>query len=63
MASIEMRLQILKISQDNPKSHFLNFITPQKHFDNLKIFRRYPWNDFETDIREMFLEYSGNITL
>ena len=25
--------------------------------------REYPWNDFETDIRGMFLEYSGNITL
>ena len=58
-----MRVQILKTSQDNPKNNFFNFLTPQRHFHNLKIFRVYPWNDFETDIRGMFLEYSGNITL
>ena len=56
-----MRLSILKISQDNPQNNFLNFLTSQKHFHNLKIFRKYPWNDFETDIRGMFLEYSENI--
>ena len=59
----EMRLPILKISQGNPQSNFLNFLTSQKHFHNLKIFREYSWNDFETDIRGMFPEYSGNITL
>ena len=59
----EMRLPILKISQDNSQNTFLDFLTSQKHFHNLKIFREYPWNDFETDICRMFLEYSGNITL
>ena len=34
----EMRLQILKASQDNPKNNFLNFFTPQKTFHDLKIF-------------------------
>ena len=59
----EMRLPILNISQDNPQNNFLDFLSSQKHFHNLKIFREYLWNDFETDIREMFLEFSGNITL
>ena len=59
----KMRLPILKISQDNSQNTFLDFLPSQKHFYNLKIFREYPWNDFETDICRMFLEYSGNITL
>ena len=59
----DMRLPILKISQDNSQNNFLNFLTSQKNFHNLKIFRGYPWNIFETEIRGMFLEYSGNITL
>ena len=58
----EMRLQILKISQDNAQNNFLNFLTSQKHFHNLIIFRGYPLTIFETEIRGMFLEYSGNIT-
>ena len=53
----------IKFSQDNPQNNFSNFLTSQKHFHNLKTFREYPWNDFETDIRGIFLEYSGNITL
>ena len=56
-------LLILKFSQDNPQNNFPNFLTAQKHFHNLKIFREYPWNDFETYIRGIILEYSGNITL
>ena len=49
----ERRLPILKFSQDNP----------QKYFQNFTVFRGYSWNFFETDIRGMLLEYSGNITL
>ena len=49
----EKRLPILKFSQDNP----------QKYFQNFTVFQGYSWNFFETDIRGMFLEYSGNITL
>ena len=59
----EMRLSMLKFSQDNPQNNFLNFLTSQKHFHNLIIFRGCPWNIFETKIRGMFLKYSGNITL
>ena len=33
----EMRLSILKISQDNPQNIFLNFLTLQKNFHNLII--------------------------
>ena len=51
----EMRLPMLKISQDNPQNNFLNFLTSQKHFHNLIIFRGYPWNIFETDICRIFL--------
>ena len=58
-----MRLPILKISQNNTQKHFWNFLTLWKHFHNLIIFRGYPCNIFHTEIREMFLEYSGNITL
>ena len=53
---------MLKFSQDNPQNNFLNFLTSQKHFHNLIIFRGCPWNIFETKIRGMFLKYSGNIT-
>ena len=56
-------LPILKMPQDNPQNNFLNFLTSQKHFQNLIIFRGCPWNIFETEIRGMLLEYSGNITL
>ena len=58
----EMRLPIFKIPRDNPKNNFLNFLTSQKHFHILKIFREYSWNDFEADIRGMLFEYSENIT-
>ena len=56
-------LQILKISQDNPRNNFLHFLNSGKYFYNLTIFRGYPWNIFETEIRGMFFEYSGNIAL
>ena len=56
-------LPILKMSQDNPQNNFLNFLASQKHIQNLIIFRENPWNIFETEIRGMLLEYSGNITL
>ena len=59
----EMRLPILNISQDNPQKIFFNFFASQKRFHNLIIFRGYPWNNFETEIRGMFLECSQNITL
>ena len=52
----EMRLPILKISQ-------VQTIFNKNIFVTLKIFRGYFWNDFETDIRGMFLGYSGNIAL
>ena len=55
----ERRLPILKISQDNPQNNFLNFL----NFHNCTIFRGYPWNIFEREIRGMFLECSGNIAL
>ena len=53
----------IKFSQHNPQNNLSNFLTLQKHFDNLKIFREHLWNNFETDTRGMFLEYSGIITL
>ena len=56
-------LPILKISQDNPQNNFLHFLTSWKHFYNLTIFRGYPWNIFETEIRWIFVEYFGNIAL
>ena len=51
----ERRLPISKFLQNNPQSKFLNFLS-------FTIFRGYSWNVFETDIRGMSLEYSGNIT-
>ena len=62
------RWDCLKISQDYPQNNFFNFLTSQKHFHNLhtnifKIFWGYPWNIFKTEIRGIFLEYSGNSTL
>ena len=59
----EMRLPKLKFSQDNLENNFLNFLTSQKHFHKLIMFRGYLWNIFETEIRGIFLECSGNITL
>ena len=59
----EMGLPTLKILQDNLQNNFFNFLTSQKHFHNLIIFRGYPWDIFEAEIRGMFLEYSGNRTL
>ena len=55
----ERRLPILKFSQDNPQNNFLNFLT-SKNF--ITIFRGYLGNIFETNICEIFLEYSENIT-
>ena len=39
------------------------YFTSWKHFSNLTIFRGYPWNIFETEIRGMFFEYSWNTAL
>ena len=54
-------MPISTLSQDNPQNSFLNFLTSKNIFRTL--FRGNPWNIFETDIREMLLEYSGNTTL
>ena len=54
-------MPISTLSQDNPQNSFLNFLTSKNIFRTL--FRGNPWNVFETDIREMLLEYSGNTTL
>ena len=53
----------IKNITDNPQNIFLYFLTLWKYFYNLTIFRGYPWNIFETEIRGMFFEYSGNIAL
>ena len=58
----ERRLAILKFSQDKPQNDFLTFLSSKNIFI-ITIFRGYPWNIFDTDIRGMFLEYSENITL
>ena len=57
----EMRLP--KFHRITHKTMFWTFWLHKKYIHNLKIFQEYPWNDFETDIRGMFFEYSGNITL
>ena len=57
----EKKLPALKLSQDNLQNNFWTFWL-LKYFHNFTIFRGYPWNTFETDIRGMFLEYSGHIT-
>ena len=54
-------LSKLKV-QDKPQNNFLPFLTSWKYFYYLTIFRGYHWNSFETEIRGMFFEYSGNIT-
>ena len=58
----EGRLPILKFSQDNPQNKFLNFLTSKNIFITSQYYGGYPWNTSETDIRGMFLEYSGNIS-
>ena len=59
----EKRLSIEKIWQITHKTISWIFWLHKNIFITLTIFRGYPWNIFETEIRGMFFEYSGNIAL